>query len=124
MNTHLHITAWALAIILLVVVTMLYKQQKNQAAKIIHMITRLIYVVILISGIQLLWNYFGPMIDMLPEALIKSFAGLWAIVSMELIAVRTSKGESTKSGWIQFAIAFIITLLLGFGRLPYGFSLF
>lgn len=120
LNTHLHITAWALAVILTIVTTVLYQQHKDKVAKIFHMILRLLYIVILISGVQLLWIYFESMHSLLIEALIKSFAGLWLIVAMEMISVNASKRRPTKSGWIQFAIAFLITLLLGFGRLPLG----
>lgn len=120
MNTHLHVTAWVLAFILLFVVMGLYKSQKNKGAKIVHMVLRLIYIVILISGVELLWNYFDGG-NMLIEALVKSFAGLWAIAAMEIISIKHSKQESARGGWIQLGIAFLITLLLGFGRLPGGF---
>lgn len=121
MNTHLHITSWVLAIILLIIVVALHKQGKAKAAKIIHMILRLDYLLILYSGGHLIGMYFGGG-NMLPEAIIKSLAGIWAIVAMEMIGVRTAKDRSTKGAWIQLIIAIIITLLLGFGRLPGGIS--
>lgn len=120
LNTHLHVTAWVLAFILLFIITTLYKKENNRVAKILHMVLRLIYIVVLVSGVQLLWNYFSGS-DMLVEALIKSFAGLWVIGAMEMVSISTSKGQSARSGWIQLGIAFLITLLLGFARLPLGF---
>lgn len=121
MNTHLHITSWVLAFILLILVVVLHKQGKAKAGKIVQMILRLDYLLILYSGGDLIAMYFSGG-NMLPEAIIKSLAGLWAIVAMEMIGVRTAKGKPTKGAWIQLIIAIIITFLLGFGRLPGGIS--
>lgn len=117
--THLHITSWALALILLIVTTMLYKQGKTKPAKILHMILRLDYLLILYTGGNLLTLYLDGS-TMFSEAVLKALIGLWVIVSIEMIAVKTSKGKPAKSFWIQFIIGFIIALVLGFGRLPYG----
>lgn len=118
---HLHITAWVLAIILLFVVTTFYKQGKAKPGKILHMILRLDYLILLYSGGSLLSNYmkFGAGSHM-GELVIKVLAGLWTIVTIEMIAVRMNKGKPTKGWWIQFAVAAIIAILLGFLRLPYG----
>ena len=118
MNTHLHITAWVLALILLIVVLILHKQGKG--AKIVQMILRLDYLLILYSGGDLLANYIKGG-NMLGEAIAKGVAGLWVIVALEMISVKTAKGKPAKSWWIQLVIAFLITLILGFGRLPGGF---
>lgn len=56
----------------------------------------------------------------LSELIIKILAGLWTIVSIEMITVRTNKGKATKSWWIQFVIVALIAIILGFGRLPFG----
>lgn len=120
MNTHLHITAWALAIILLLIVIVLQKTGKAKGAKITHMILRLDYLLILYSGGSLLTNYLNGGGPMMTEAIIKSIAGLWVIVAMEIIAVRTGKRKAIKGAWIQLIIALIITIALGFGRLEGG----
>lgn len=117
---HLHITAWAVAIILLVVVSIFYKQGKNKPGKILHMILRLFYLVIIGSGVKMLIDFKYPGAALTGELIIKVIAGLWTIVSIELITVRTAKGKSTKAWWIQFVIAAIIAIGLGFARLPYG----
>lgn len=119
MNTHLHITSWVLAIILLIVVLMLHKQGKAKAAKIVHMILRLDFLLILYSGGELFSMYFSGG-NMLAEAFIKSLAGVWAIAAMELVCIRTLKDQPAKGPWIQLVIALIIALLLGFARLPGG----
>jgi len=124
MTTHLHITAWALAIILLIITVTLYGKGNKKGGKITHMILRLDYLLILYSGgallSYLLTNDFSASYgsSLLPESIVKGLAGLWAIVAMELISVKTAKGKPTKGAWIQLIIAVIITLILGFGRLP------
>lgn len=114
---HLHITAWIIAVILLFVTVTLYKKGKGTVP---HMILRLMYLVILFSGIMLFMDYASHSI----ELGIKVLAGLWVIVSMELISVKAKKGQSATAWWTQFWIAFVIALILGFGRLPMGVQLF
>lgn len=121
MNTHLHVTAWALAFILFIVVVILNKSGKEKGAKIVHMILRLDYLLILYSGGSLLANYFGAS-PMMGEAIFKGLAGIWAIFAMEMVAIKLSRHEATKSWWIQLVIAVLITVILGFGRLPGGFA--
>ncbi|RCW69707.1 YisL family protein [Saliterribacillus persicus] len=118
--THLHITGWVLALILLFVSYSFYKQGKKPG-KIVHMILRLDYLFILYSGGDLLAEYFRASGLPMGEVIVKSLAGLWVIVSMEMILVKTSKGKATKSFWIQLVVAFVIALILGLFRLPYGF---
>jgi len=119
MNTHLHVTSWVLALILFAVVLFLYKQNKDKGAKIVQMILRLDYLLILYSGGDLLGNYFSG--DMVFAAIIKSLAGIWIIAAMEMIIAQMKKNKSTSSSWIQFIIAILITIGLGFGYLPGGF---
>ncbi len=118
--THLHITSWVIAIILLFVVSSFYKQGKEKQGKIFHMILRLFYLIVLFTGIHLFFVYSS----INGELIIKALAGIWLIVAMEMITVRTKNNNSTKGAWIQFIIAFIIVILLGFGRLPLGFQWF
>lgn len=118
MNTHLHITSWVVALILLIVVVMLQRAGNEKGAKISHMILRLFYIIILISGSLLLSKYLKYASGaMLGEVIGKTILGLWVIMAMEMIAVRTSKRRSAKGAWIQFVIAFILTLFMGFVRL-------
>lgn len=121
---HLHITVWLLAIILLFIVIGLQNSGKEKGAKILQMILRLDYLVILYSGGSMfadLWKW-----DTVNngEVFVKVLAGLWVIITIEMIGIRNGKNKSTKGLWIQFIIAFLITLILGFGRLPLGVQLF
>lgn len=113
---HLHITAWVIAFILLFVVYSMYKKGNSKPGKILHMILRLDYLLILYSGGSL----FAAYENMSFPLIIKLIAGLWTIVSIEMIGVKASKGKSANVWWIQFVIAAIIAIGLGFGYLPLG----
>ena len=117
---HMHITSWVLALILIILVAMFYKQGKMKPGKILHMILRLDYLFILYTGGSLLGEYLSATIGHTGELVIKVIAGLWVIVSMEMIGVKLSKNKSAKSFWIQLIIAAVIAIALGFGRLPLG----
>ncbi|WP_323741994.1 YisL family protein [Salinibacillus xinjiangensis] len=120
-TTHLHITSWVLALILFLVVLAFSNQAgKEKTAKILHMVLRLDYLLILYSGGDL----FAAYSSMSGELIIKAIAGLWVIVAMEMISVKTQKGAPTKAWWIQFVIALLIAIMLGFGRLGLGMAWF
>ncbi|WP_117170861.1 YisL family protein [Paraliobacillus sediminis] len=120
---HLHITGWVLALILFAVTFSLYKNKKQKPAKVMHMITRLSYLLILYSGGDLFYNYIvsGTWNSYMAELIIKAAAGLWVIACLEILLVRYAKGKPTKGFMVQLAVSLIIVLALGFGRLPWGF---
>ncbi|MFD1414150.1 YisL family protein [Oceanobacillus jeddahense] len=121
-ETHLHITTWALGLILFIIALVLYKNNNNKPATIVHMILRLVYLFIIVTGGLLTWDYIqGYGMPQLGEAIVKALAGLWIVVAMEGILVSTKKGKATTGKWIQFFIALIIVIILGFFRLPMGF---
>lgn len=118
---HMHITAWVLAIVLLILVVKFYKQGNTKPGKILHMILRLDYLFILYTGGSLFSSYYWPLkASFAGEIILKVVAGLWVIVALEMIAVKTNKKQSAKSWWIQFIIAAVVAIILGFVRLPYG----
>ncbi|WP_085992762.1 DUF1516 family protein [Oceanobacillus senegalensis] len=117
--THMHITSWVLGFILFIVVIALQNQGKAKPAKIVQMILRLDYLFILYTGGDLLGGYFASIqMPLFAEAITKAIAGIWLIAVMEMILVKKAKAKPAKAGWIQFVIALIIVLVLGFIRLP------
>ncbi|MFD1850041.1 YisL family protein [Oceanobacillus bengalensis] len=115
--THMHITSWVLGFILFIVAFVLLKQGKN--AKVVQMILRLDYLFILYTGGALLGDYISNSgMPILAEAITKGVAGVWLIAAMEMILVKSSKNKSVTGVWIQFVIALIIVMVLGFVRLP------
>lgn len=113
-TTHLHIFTWVVGVILFIVAAVMPKASKGR--KITHMIARLFYVLILLSGIFLFIAH-----SSLDSALygVKFLAGLIVIGAMEMILVRSGKGKNVSVLWIVFFIILLITLYLGF-YLPMG----
>ena len=110
-----HISMWLLAIILFFVSF----KMSGKSLKITMMINRVLYILIIVTGVMLLFS----ISNINGEYIGKAVIGLWVIVSMEMTAVKRSKGKPYKSFLIQFWIAFVLVLLLGF-RLPLGIQLF
>lgn len=116
--THLHITSWALALILFIVALVLIKQGKAKPAKIVQMILRLDYLLILYSGGDLLAEGWTLYENYLGEIIVKVIAGILVIAGLEMILAKMSKKQSATVGWIVLLVALIIAIVLGFFRLP------
>jgi len=117
---HLHVTSWIVGLILFLVAFVLYKQSNEKGAKIVHMILRLFYLLIVFSGGYLLFDVYlaNFSMPMGVEAITKGLAGIWLIAAMEMLLVRTNKGKKVTSMWIQLIIALALVLVLGYIRLP------
>lgn len=118
-TTHFHVTTWVVGIILFLVAAVMVSGSKGQ--KITHMIARLFYVLILLSGIFL----FMKALDYGQGALygMKFLLGLVTIGLMEMVLVRSNKGKNVTSLWILFFVCLFITMFLGF-KLPMGIDWF
>lgn len=115
---HAHITAWVLALVLFFVALGLHKGGNEKGTKIAHMVLRLFYVLILLTGF---WLLFSITIDIM--YVLKAAVGLWVISMFEMIVIRTKKNEKASVLWIQFTVALLLVLYLGFS-LPLGTDLF
>jgi|APAga8741243855_1050100.scaffolds.fasta_scaffold12157_2 hypothetical protein len=113
---HGHITAWLLALILFIVALFLHKGGKEKGAKIVHMILRVLYLLIIATGVGLLFSVFK--IDV--WYVLKAVVGLWVIGLFEMILSRVANKRRTSVFWIQFVIAWVLVLYLG-GKLPMSF---
>jgi hypothetical protein len=114
---HGHITAWVLALILFVVALFLLKSGKEKGAKIVQMILRVLYVIIFATGAGLLFSVYK--IDV--WYILKAVIGLWVIGLFEMILARVASKRRTSVFWIQFIIAWVLVLYLGFVKLPMSF---
>lgn len=114
-----HITAWLLSLILFVIALILNKRGNVKGFKIFHMILRVFYLLIILTGGMLLFSL--TQITFL--YVIKVATGLWIISLFELILTRKTKEGRMTFLWIQFAIALIFVLYLGF-KLPLGIHIF
>ncbi|MCA0969626.1 YisL family protein [Halobacillus litoralis] len=113
---HLHITSWVLALVLVGLVTTFYRSEKKKAAKISHMILRVLYLVILFSGGWLFASYANYEVLLF----IKVLAGIWVIASMELVSIKLKKSEPAGTWWLSLTVAAIVAIILGWGFLPLG----
>ncbi|MBO1582923.1 MULTISPECIES: YisL family protein [Bacillus] len=122
MTTHLHITAWALGLILFFVAYSMYTAGRK--GKGIHMGLRLVYIIIIVTGFLLYQSIMKTATgNMHMWYGLKMLVGVWVIAAMEMILVKTSKNKPAGAFWAQFIIALVIVLYLGL-RLPMGFDLF
>lgn len=113
-TTHLHVTTWVIGIIIFFVTYSLLKKG-NPKAKMMHMITRAFYILIILTGGMLITNF--------AIYAQKMIVGLLVILFMELVLVRTKKGKSTGLVWALFVLAFLYVLYLGLS-LPMGWRPF
>jgi len=117
-RTDAHITTWVVAIILFFVALALHLAGNAKAMKIVHMILRLFYILIIVTGALLFWKNQG-----FDPALygVKGLVGIWVIAMFEIILVRLNKGKSTKVAAILLVISLLAVLYLGF-KLPLGIN--
>jgi uncharacterized membrane protein SirB2 len=117
--THAHMTAWFLALVLFLVAFFLQKGGKAKGAKIVSMVLRVVYLLILATGIMLLFSPGGIGSDLTLQYIFKAVVGVWVIGSFEMILAKHAKKQRTTMFWISFVIAFALALYLGFS-LPMG----
>ncbi|WP_042349595.1 YisL family protein [Bacillus massiliigorillae] len=113
--THMHITTWVAALVLLIVATSLLKKGNQQGYKTTHMILRVVYLLIIATGGMLLIG-----INITPEYVGKIILGIVVIGLMEMLLVRMSKGKGAMGFGIILVVALVAIIALGF-RLPQGF---
>ncbi|MEH7333708.1 YisL family protein [Neobacillus drentensis] len=117
---HAHITSWVLALILFFVALSLHKGGKAKGAKIVQMILRVLYLLIIATGIGLLAKLNG-IGNITPMYWLKAVVGLWIIGLFEMILGRVANQRRVSAFWIQFVVAFLLVLYLGFVQLPMSF---
>ncbi len=111
---HLHVTAWFLTLVLFFVAVYLLKANKQRPLKIIQMVLRLLYLIVLGTGVYLLAAYYQ---FQSLDANIKGLIGLWIIFCMEFILTRGSKRKPTKIFWIQLIISLVLVFYYGYVKL-------
>ncbi|WP_203332404.1 YisL family protein [Planococcus beigongshangi] len=115
-TTHLHITTWVIAILLFLAAAFMNPESKGR--KISHMVLRLFYILIIITGLALFieWSSADPM-----QYGIKFLFGILTIGMMEMVLVRSKKQKPVTLFWILFAVFLLVTMFFGF-KLPIGFN--
>ncbi|MCJ7840379.1 YisL family protein [Lederbergia sp. NSJ-179] len=119
-RTDAHISTWVIAIILFIVAVFLHKSGKEKAMKIVQMILRVFYLLIIATGV-LLFSKFSSIDPALYG--VKFLFGVIVIAMMEMVLIRTKLGKKTGVFWTILVIAFVVTFYIG-ARLPLGWNWF
>lgn len=104
-----HIDTWGITLLVFFISFFLLTKEKMKAQKITHMILRLLFVVMVVTGFGLVISYKFALIT-----IIKMLFALWLISSMEMILMKAKKNQPTTSVWVQFIISAIATILIGY----------
>lgn len=115
-TTHVHITSWVIGIVLFLVAAFMHRDSKGR--KIVQMILRLFYILIIITGLALFieWSSSDPMLYGF-----KFLFGLLTIGMMEMVLVRSKKQKPVTLFWVLFAVFLFVTMFFGF-KLPVGIN--
>ncbi|WP_028559540.1 DUF1516 family protein [Paenibacillus pinihumi] len=109
-----HSGSWAFLLILFVVAFLLAKGGKAKGAKIVGMVLRLFYIIMLVSGVGMLIGFSFPLMFIIKGILAVILIGL-----MEMILGRTQRRENTGMFWILLVIIVAIVVLMGFGVISF-----
>ena len=122
---HLHITAIVVSIILFLVVYFMYRGNNtadNKVAKILHMVLRLFYLIVLFSGLMI---YVGNMEGISNSGGhmqygIKVLLGLLSVVFIEVSIVRLKKQSTSATMLMILTLVLIIATIVMGSVLPLG----
>ena len=112
-TTHLHITTWAIALILFFVAALASKKLTA-----VHMTLRLFYILVIVTGALLFFEYRDLIVEIHDSGMIydmKFLFGILLIGGMEMVLVGKNKGKKPIVGWIIFTVSLVAVLLLGTG---------
>lgn len=109
-STHLHITTWVIALILFFIALAI------RNPKVVHMILRVFYILIILTGVALFIKGMDYGLGMLYG--MKFLAGILVIGMMEMTLVKKQKGKPFTTFFVLFIVFLAITLYLGFVKLP------
>jgi uncharacterized membrane protein SirB2 len=112
--THAHMTAWFLALVLFLVAFFLQKGGKEKGAKIVKMILRVVYLLIIATGLMLLFKYDNLGSELGLKYILKVILGIGIIGLLEMILAKMGKRKPTGAFWIALVVVFAATLYLGF----------
>lgn len=107
-TTHLHITTWAIALILFLIAALSGKKLTA-----VHMILRLMYILVIVTGIALFLEWRDKIAESGMNYDMKVLFGILVIGFMEMVLVRKNKGKSVNMFWVLFGIVLLVTLYLG-----------
>jgi hypothetical protein len=111
--THAHLTTIVLTLIIFFITLTLQKKGRN--IKVLQMILRVMYLLIILTGGMLLFSFYK--ITLL--YVIKAIIGLALIAFFEIILTVQGKGRSAAPFWVLFVVILLATIYLGI-KMPMG----
>lgn len=108
--THAHITTWLIALILFFIAVALHKKENTRNYKVVVMILRVFYLLIIATGAMLLFS----LATITPMYWVKVILGLLVIGFLEMVLSFLAKGKSAGFAWILLIVGFIAVVYLGF----------
>lgn len=107
----MHAGSWAIMILLFLVAYFLYRWGKPKGSKIVYMIVRLFYIIMVASGVAMLIQ------NAQLSYMIKAVLAIMMIGIMEVIMGKTKRKEQTGSFWVVFVILAVAVVTLGYLKL-------
>jgi len=104
-----HQGAWALLIVAFLIAFFLYQAQKKTGGKIVAMILRLFYLIMVITGAGLLFQYGFP-----AHYLVKGIIAIVMIGFMEMALAKAKRGQKGITGFIVAVILAILVVIMGY----------
>ncbi|AIG24734.1 YisL family protein [Brevibacillus sp. 7WMA2] len=105
-----HVGGWEAALVLLILAYVFYRLDKNKIAKILHMILRLMYIIIVVFGAMLLFKFYLSDI----RFIIKGLLGVCTIGLMEMALVRADKHKPNFIFFVGSLVLLVIVVLIGY----------
>lgn len=109
-----HIGSWAILVLVFLITFLLAKSGKERGAKIVGMVLRLFYVIMLVSGGGMLFRLSFPLMY-----IIKAVLAVVMIGMMEAIIGRTKRRESTGVFWGVMLVLLVLIVLMGYGVISF-----
>lgn len=109
-----HTGSWAILVVLFLVSLLLIKLGKAKGGRIVQMVVRLFYIIMLVSGIGMLIGYDFPAIY-----IVKGILAIGLIGAMEVVLGRAKRRESVAVPLIIVVVLVAIVALMGFGVISF-----
>ncbi len=106
-----HVGFWQLGLVLFVIAVLFSFTKKGTVTKIFHMILRLDYIFILITGLYLVFHEYSVHGFWV---IIKMLCGLVVISMMEMILIRRQKQKTTGMFWLLLIIFLALVFYIGY----------
>ncbi|WP_059105030.1 DUF1516 family protein [Shouchella shacheensis] len=104
-----HQGAWAFLLIFFLIAFSLYKAHKMTSGKVISMILRLFYLIMIVSGSGLLYTYGFP-----PHYVVKGIIAFVMIGFMEMTLRKVKRDQGGMVGFILASISALLVVIMGF----------